>query len=67
MPHTLFAFSLLNLKAKTVSLVACVQVVYATVFAALLLSELPQLSTVIGGLIVVSAAMYESYTAGQKV
>jgi len=65
-PHTLFAFSLLNLKAKTVSLVACVQVVYATIFAALILSEWPQLSTVIGGLIVVSAAMYESYTTGQK-
>lgn len=65
-PHTLFAFSLLNLKAKTVSLVACVQVVYATVFAALLLSEWPQISTVVGGLIVVSAAMYESYTTGQK-
>lgn len=65
-PHTLFAFSLLNLKAKTVSLVACVQVVYATTFAALILSEWPQLSTAIGGLIVVSAAMYESYTAGQK-
>ncbi len=65
-PHTLFAFSLLNLKAKTVSLVACVQVVYATVFAALLLSEWPQLSTVVGGLIVLSAAMYESYTAGRK-
>ena len=64
-PHTLFAFSLLNLKAKTVSLVACVQVVYATTFAALVLSEWPQLSTVIGGLIVVSAAMYESYTAGR--
>jgi len=66
-PHTLFAFSLLNLKAKTVSLVACVQVVYATLFAALLLSEWPQLSTVIGGIIVVIAAMYESYTAGRKV
>ena len=65
-PHTLFAFSLLNLKAKTVSLVACVQVVYATIFAALILSEWPQLSTAIGGLIVVSAAMYESYTTGQK-
>lgn len=65
-PHTLFAFSLLNLKAKTVSLVACVQVVYATVFAALLLGEWPQLSTVFGGLIVVSAAMYESYSAGRK-
>jgi drug/metabolite transporter (DMT)-like permease len=66
LPHTLFAFSLLNLKAKTVSLVACVQVVYATIFAALVLSEWPQFSTVIGGLIVVSAAMYESYTIGRK-
>ena len=66
-PHTLFAFSLLNLKAKTVSLVACIQVVYATLFAALLLSEWPHLSTVIGGVIVVIAAMYESYSAGRKV
>lgn len=66
LPHTLFAFSLLNLKAKTVSLVACTQVVYATIFAALLLSEWPAFSTVVGGLIVVAAAMYESYTAGQK-
>lgn len=65
-PHTLFAFSLLNLKAKTVSLVACVQVVYATIFSALLLGEWSEISTVVGGLIVVSAAMYESYTAGQS-
>lgn len=65
-PHTLFAFGLLNLKAKTVSLVACVQVVYATIFAALLLNEWPEMSTVIGGLIVVTTAMYESYTAGRK-
>ncbi|MCW9030166.1 MAG: DMT family transporter [Gammaproteobacteria bacterium] len=66
LPHTLFAFSLLNLKAKTVSLIACVQVVYATIFAALLLNEWPQMTTVFGGLIVVSAAMYESYTTGRK-
>lgn len=65
-PHTLFAFSFLNLKAKTVSLVACVQVVYASIFAALLLGEWLEFSTVVGGLIVVSAAMYESYTAGRK-
>ena len=66
LPHTLFAFSLLNLKAKTVSLIACVQVVYATLFAAAVLGEWPQFSTVLGGLIVVSAAMYESYTTGKK-
>jgi drug/metabolite transporter (DMT)-like permease len=66
LPHTLFAFSLLNLKAKTVSLIACVQVVYATLFAAALLNEWAEFSTVVGGLIVLSAAMYESYTAGRK-
>lgn len=66
LPHTLFAFSLLKLKAKTVSLVACIQVVYATLFAALLLSEWPDMSTYIGGVIVVSVAMYESYSAGKK-
>lgn len=66
LPHTLFAFGLLKLKAKAVSLVSCIQVVYATLFAALLLGELPETSTVIGGLIVITVAMYESYSAGKK-
>lgn len=59
-PHTLFAHSLLYLKAKSVSLIACMQVVYGTVFAALFLAEMPSWSTLIGGLIVVSAAGYET-------
>jgi len=66
LPHTLFAHSLLHFKAKTASLIACLQVVYATVFAALLLGESPELSTVMGGAIVVAAAMYESYSAGRR-
>ena len=60
LPHTLFAHSLLHLKAKTVSLIACVQVVYAAVFAAIFLGELISLNVIIGGFIVVSAAMFES-------
>lgn len=60
LPHTLFAYGLLHLKAKTAGLIACVQVLYAAVFAALLLGEWLSLNVVIGGLIVVSAAMYES-------
>ncbi len=60
LPHTLFAHGLLHLKAKTASLIACVQVVYAAVFAALFLGEWLTLNVVLGGLIVVSAAMYES-------
>ena len=66
LPHTLFAFSLRNFKAKTASLIACLQVVYATLFAAVLLGEMPTISTVMGGVIVVVAAMYETYAAGRR-
>lgn len=60
LPHTLFANSLLHLKAKTVSLVGCMQVVYGTFFAALFLAEIPEWRTMVGGLIVITAAAYET-------
>ncbi|MBD3670798.1 MAG: DMT family transporter [Gammaproteobacteria bacterium] len=66
LPHTLFAFSLRHFKAKTASLIACLQVVYAALFAALLLGELPGWSTVAGGVIVVAAALFESYSTGKQ-
>ncbi|MCK4705179.1 MAG: EamA family transporter [Gammaproteobacteria bacterium] len=65
-PHTLFAHSLLHLKAKTTSLVACMQVVYGTLFAALFLAEIPDWTTVTGGLIVISAAAYETATSHKQ-
>ena len=65
-PHILFAFSLSHLKAKTVSLVACMQVVFATIFAVILLGEVPTVTTILGGSIVVATAMFESYTAYRK-
>lgn len=60
LPHTLFANSLLHLKAKTASLIACMQVVYGTLFATIFLLELPDWRTIAGGLIVISAAVYET-------
>ena len=66
LPHTLFANSLLHLKAKTTSLVACMQVVYGTLFAAIFLTEIPEWTTVAGGLIVISAAAYETMTSGTQ-
>lgn len=60
LPHTLFAHSLLHLKAKTVSLIACVQVVYAAAFAAVLLGEWLTWNVILGGLVVISAALFES-------
>ena len=62
LPHTLFAYSLRHLKAKTGSLIACLQVVYATLFAALLLNEFPDESVIFGGTLIVSAAIYESFS-----
>jgi drug/metabolite transporter (DMT)-like permease len=66
LPHTLFAFSLRRFKAKTTSLIACLQVVYAALFAALVLKEIPSLSTMLGGVIVVAAAMFETYSTGRR-
>lgn len=66
LPHTLFAFSLLHFKAKTASLVACLQVVYATTFAAIILGEIPAFTTIVGGFIVVLAAIYETYSANRS-
>lgn len=66
LPHTLFANSLLHLKAKTASLVGCMQVVYGAVFAAIFLAEMPSWSTVAGGLIVISAAAYETVSSSKQ-
>ena len=66
LPHTLFAHSLLHLKAKTAGLVGCMQVVYGTLFAALFLSEMPEWTTVVGGGIVVGTAAFETITSGKK-
>lgn len=64
LPHTLFAHSLRRLRAKTASLIASLQVVYATVFAAVLLGEVPRLPTVAGGALVVAGALFETYRSG---
>jgi drug/metabolite transporter (DMT)-like permease len=59
-PHSLFAGSLRSLSAKTAGLIGSLQPLYATVLAALVLGETPALRTVIGGVIIVGAATFES-------
>lgn len=58
--HTLLGFSLRYLKAKTVGLVACLQPVYAVIYEIFLLHEIPDNGTLIGGAIIMVAAIYES-------
>jgi drug/metabolite transporter (DMT)-like permease len=65
LPHALFANGLIHFKAKTASLISCLQVVYGTVFAAVLLAEVPDWRTLLGGALIVSAAAYESVRANR--
>ena len=62
-PHSLFASSLRHLKAKSVGLIASLQPLYGAILAFLVLSEQPSPSTVLGGIIILGAATYESYSA----
>ena len=63
--HTLFADSLRTIKASTAGLIASMEPIYGMAFAVLVLSEIPAVKTVAGGIIVVGAAVYTSIRAGR--
>ncbi len=58
--HTLLSYSLKQLAAKSVALISCLQPLLAAILAWFVLSEMPQMSVVIGGAMILSVAMYES-------
>lgn len=60
-PHSLFAGSLRYLKAKTVGLIGCLQPVYGTLFAWLILQEQPGWTTLAGGALIVGTAAWETW------
>ena len=60
LPHALIAASLRHLRAKTFSLIACMQPFYGVVLAVLLLGEQPTWGTLLGGLLITSASVYET-------
>ena len=62
-PHSIFAGSLRALKAKTAGLISCMMPVYGVMLAWLVLGEIPSMTTVCGGLIIVAAAAFESVRA----
>nr|WP_268820262.1 DMT family transporter [Paraglaciecola sp. G1-23] len=62
-PHALIAASLRHLRAKTFSLVACMQPFWGTIMAIIILNEQPNWQTLLGGIMIVSAAIYETYNA----
>lgn len=65
-PHVLFANSISQISAKTAGLVACLQPLYGIALSFVLLSEVPQVLTLIGGAIIICAALYETSQAGKR-
>ncbi|WP_114325947.1 DMT family transporter [Candidatus Colwellia aromaticivorans] len=65
MPHALFASSLRHLSATTAGLISCLQPLYGSVLAFLLLSERVNMWTIIGGLLVISAALFETWSVSR--
>jgi drug/metabolite transporter (DMT)-like permease len=65
-PHAMVASALKHLRAKTFSLVACMQPFYAVLFAMVLINEQPNWQTIVGGLLVISAAVYETVTTHRE-
>ena len=66
LPHSLFSASLRNLSATTASLISCLQPLYASLLAVIILAERPNLITIIGGLLVVSAAFFETWSVSKR-
>lgn len=65
-PHSLFASSLQHLSASTAGLISCLQPLYGTFLAFLLLHEKPSIVTLIGGSLVISAAFYETWSVTRR-
>jgi drug/metabolite transporter (DMT)-like permease len=56
--HALFIAGLRTVKARTASMIACLEPVYGSLLAALLLGEVPAGRTLLGGAVVLAVAFY---------
>lgn len=60
MAHSLFIKGMTSIKANVASIIASLESFYGIVFAALLFSEIPTVRTILGGAIILGAAVWAS-------
>lgn len=63
--HTLFLYSLKNFSTTTASIISCTQPIYGILIGLLILGEVPELRTIIGGVIIISTVLAESFRLSQ--
>ncbi len=65
--HSLLSYSLKYLAAKSIAMISCLQPLFAAIFAWFILDEEPTTGVMLGGLIIVLVAVYESvYHVGKE-
>jgi drug/metabolite transporter (DMT)-like permease len=65
--HSLFIAGLAGVRARTASMIACLEPVYGALLAALLLDEVPSPRTCVGGTLVLAVALYATARAARDV
>ena len=66
LPHGLLLYSMQQLSAKTASLIACLQPLYAVVLASLILQEQLHWQVLAGGLLIMCAALIETRFSAKR-
>jgi len=61
--HSLYINGLKHVKAHTASLIASLEPIYGIIFALILFAEIPNVRTLLGGLLILGVAFYSSITS----
>lgn len=64
--HTLFVLSMKHFSIGTISIISSVQPIYGILFGMLFLSEIPASKTIIGGVLILSTVVIESYSSNKN-
>tara|TARA_R110001583_G_scaffold21685_7_gene82121 strand:+ start:840 stop:1703 length:864 start_codon:yes stop_codon:yes gene_type:complete len=64
--HTLFVMSFKNFSVGTASIISSIQPIYGILFGMLFLSEIPASSTIIGGFLIVTTVVIESFQTNKN-
>lgn len=64
--HTLFLMTFKHFTITTVSIISSIQPVYGILIGAIFLSEIPKATTILGGILILSSVVIESFRAKGK-
>ena len=65
--HTLFVMSFKNFSISTASIMSSVQPIYGILFGMFFLGEIPASKTIIGGILIISTVVIESYQSHKNI